>query len=395
MRYKQLLILCILAPVLLFGQASLEDRIAKNFARLEQLKKQITELKKQIKQAQTQERSARQQLELIDREMALLAQTKGALKEQAKLLTLRIRKTNEKLEATQKRLEQLKELYAKRAIYAYKYGKIRNLELLLSSESFNQALIRYRYLKIIAEHDTRTIKAIEKKKREIRAIRAQLADQLERKKESILEKERQERLYLARKAQKNDLLQKLKKEQVSYSHQLAQKQKEKEKMLALIAELERARELRKREKKPATKIPHFAFKNFRKAKGKLPWPVSGKIITHYGKQRDPKSKTYIKNTDIEIKSALGTPVQCVFKGIVRVITYLPGYGNTIIVDHGQGYYTVYSHLDEIYVDKEEAVSAGQIIATVGDSGSLEGAKLQFGIYGGRKTYNPEKWLSKR
>ncbi|HHJ53255.1 MAG TPA: hypothetical protein ENJ89_08695 [Caldithrix abyssi] len=395
MRSKQSILLFLLLPVLLVAQTGLEDRLSKNFARLEQLKKQIAELQKQISASRLKERSELEQLELIDREMALVARAKGVLKQQADLLSQRIHKTNQKLATTVKRLNQLKDLYAKRAVYAYKYGKIRNLELLLSSESFNQALIRYRYLKIIAEHDARTIKAIEKKKEEIKRIRARLADQLAQKQRNIREKEEQERQYVIRKKEKNALLQKLRRQQNIYRQRLAQKQKEKEKMLALIAELERERALRKKKKEPATRIPHFSFKDFRKAKGKLPWPVRGKIVTHYGKQRDPQSKTYIKNTDIEIKSKLGTPVQCVFKGVVRIITYLPGYGNTIIVDHGKGYYTVYSHLDEIYVEKGEAVSAGQIIATVGDSGSLEGAKLQFGIYGGKKTYNPEKWLSRK
>jgi len=84
----------------------------------------------------------------------------------------------------------------------------------------------------------------------------------------------------------------------------------------------------------------------------------------------------------------------VFSGIVRVVTYLPGYGNTVIVEHGNGYYTVYAHLAEIYVHKGAAVETNKVIGTVGDSGSLAGAKLQFGIYGGNKTYNPEKWLRK-
>ena len=62
------------------------------------------------------------------------------------------------------------------------------------------------------------------------------------------------------------------------------------------------------------------------------------------------------------------------------------------MDHGKGYYSVYSHLDEIYVQKEDFVKTGDVLATVGDSGSFSGAKLQFGIYGSQESYNPESWL---
>ena len=75
-----------------------------------------------------------------------------------------------------------------------------------------------------------------------------------------------------------------------------------------------------------------------------------------------------------------------------MITYLGGYGNTLIVDHGNGYYTVYSHLAEIYVRKNEIIETNQIIAQVGDSGSLAGSKLHFEIYGGNQSFDPQKWL---
>ena len=71
-----------------------------------------------------------------------------------------------------------------------------------------------------------------------------------------------------------------------------------------------------------------------------------------------------------------------------------GFGNTVIVDHNNGYYTVYAHLDEIAVKKFQILQAGSVIGTVGDSGSLEGAKLHFEIYANNEPQNPTRWLKK-
>lgn len=401
MRFKYFIIIALLCVAGLSGQ-SIDRQMDANRRQLESLKSEISRIKESLSRVKKNETSVLKQIDLIDEHSALIARQKGILKQQSRLLQKQIQRTNRNLESTKQRLTQLKSLYAKRLVYAYKYGRMRQAELLLSSASLNQAMIRYRYLKEIEAHDRRTLKSIQKKKIEIEKLKAALKNNLKRKQDNIREQKRQESIYLSQKKEKNRLLKKIRWNQITYGKELAAREKEKENLIQILLELERKRQLdlERRQKQSLSAKPEkrteplvdFKFDNFRKAKGKLPWPVSGKVISKYGKHKDPKSKTYVKNTDIEIRSKLGTPVRCVFKGVVRVITYLPGYGNTVIVDHGNGYYTVYSHLDEIYVQKNSSVRTNQVIATVGDSGSLAGAKLQFGIYGKQKVYNPEKWL---
>lgn len=79
---------------------------------------------------------------------------------------------------------------------------------------------------------------------------------------------------------------------------------------------------------------------------------------------------------------------------MTTITYIRGYGNTIIIDHGGGYYTVYTHIMDVEVDEGGYVQALDTIARVGDSGSLDGAKLHFEIWGNKQKLNPELWLRK-
>ena len=389
MKFKTIFWIFLFVPLYLVGQNQYDKELSKNRAMLKRLKAEIESIKEQIVKSRIEESSITQQISLIDKEVALISRSKGLLKRQSKIIENKISAANKQLKETRRRCDQLKKLHQKRLVYAYKYGRIRSLELILTSESLNQALIRYHYLKLIAEHDERNIQSIKKKKEEIEQIQTQLANDLSLKKTNLKEKQKEESSYLIRKSKKSALLKKLQWNKSLYKKQLALKEQEKEKINGFILAFERKR----KSKKPGgEKEVYIDFDDFSKAKGKLPWPVKGKLLTKYGKHRDPRLKTYIKNTCIEIQSSLGTPVKSVFTGVVRMITYLPGYGNTIIIDHGKGYYTVYSHLDEIYVEKDDFIKTGQVLATVGDSGSLSGSKLHFEIYGGQKTYNPEKWL---
>ncbi len=393
MNFKIIFLLFIFSlPLLLGAQSKYDKELLRNRSRLKQLQKEIEQIKEQISLSKERAMSISEQITMLDRELALLAHSRGLLERESRLIAAKVKETNTLLASTQARYDRLKQLYAQRLIYAYKYGRVRYLELLLTSESFNQAIIRYEYLRLIAEQDERILHNLEKKKREIEKLKKQLSIDLNNKRQNLTEKQIQQNRYVERMRERQAVLKKIRWTQSTYKKQLAQKELERKKLNGIIRLLEKQR--LEREQKPATDniYAQIQFDNFRQAKGKLPWPVQGKVITRYGKQRDPKSKTYINNTDIEISSTLGTPVHSVFKGMVSVITYMPAYGNTVIIDHGKGYYTVYAHLDEIYVVKNEVVETGQVIATVGNSGSFTGSKLQFGIYGGNKTYNPEEWL---
>ena len=135
--------------------------------------------------------------------------------------------------------------------------------------------------------------------------------------------------------------------------------------------------------------------NFAGQKGRLNWPVRGRLASKFGKYRNPELKTTLFNNGIDIAATKGSTVNCVFPGVASLITYMSGFGNTLIVDHNNGYYTVYAHLSEVLVQKYQILKAGDIIGTVGESGSLEGTKLHFEIYVQNKPVDPVKWLRRR
>jgi murein DD-endopeptidase MepM/ murein hydrolase activator NlpD len=129
-------------------------------------------------------------------------------------------------------------------------------------------------------------------------------------------------------------------------------------------------------------------------KGLLIMPVKGKIINLFGPYRNPKYNTTNYRSGIDIRADHGEPIRSVFQGKVIYSEWFKGYGNMIIIDHGHSYYTVYAHLEETFKSKGDSVDTGEVIATVGDTGSITGAKLYFEVRHHGKPMDPLKWLKK-
>ena len=127
-------------------------------------------------------------------------------------------------------------------------------------------------------------------------------------------------------------------------------------------------------------------------KGLLIRPVNGKIISSYGPYKHPKYNITNFRSGIDIEADNGEPVRSVFKGRVLYSSWFKTYGNMIIIDHGKNYYTVYAHLEEAFKAKGDEVETGEVIATVGDTGSMTGTKLYFEVRHHGKPVNPLPWL---
>ena len=159
-----------------------------------------------------------------------------------------------------------------------------------------------------------------------------------------------------------------------------------ESMQSLIAELERRRKQRAGE----GPVPGAAFATL---EGALGWPVSGPVLQPYGRSVHPEFKTVVVNKGVNIGASMGTPIRCVAPGTVEYVDWLPGYGKCIIVDHGDGFYTLYAHASAIFPAEGSTVNAGEVLGEVGDTGSLNGTQLYFEIRKGKDSLDPSAWLS--
>ena len=172
-----------------------------------------------------------------------------------------------------------------------------------------------------------------------------------------------------------------------------------EKQRRLAEQQERQRRLakavppvRNRTAPPDDGAPRTGFAGLR---GRLHWPVEGRVVGEYGAQIHPRFGTKTFRNGIDIDVAQGTSIVAVYPGRVLYTGWFRGYGNMIIVDHGGSYYTLYAHVSEVKVKEGDEIAQGQTIGTVGDTGSLQGPRLYFEVRHEGKAQDPAQWLAPR
>ena len=130
-------------------------------------------------------------------------------------------------------------------------------------------------------------------------------------------------------------------------------------------------------------------------RGRLEWPAAGRVVEEYGMRVNPRFGTKTFRNGIDIDAVDGSSVHAVYPGHVLYTGWFRGYGNLIIVDHGSEYYTLYAHVADMKVAEGDDVKQGQVIGTVGDTGSLQGPRLYFEVRYQGKPQDPAQWLRPR
>ena len=130
-----------------------------------------------------------------------------------------------------------------------------------------------------------------------------------------------------------------------------------------------------------------------RAEGALDWPVRGEVVGRFGQEKHPKWGTLTMNNGIDIAVPVGTAVHAVGKGRVDYVSDDFGtYGQIVIINHGDGYYTLYGHLSAIAVSVGNEVAPGQTVGRSGETGSLKGPVLHFEVRKGGQSLDPLQWL---
>ena len=285
------------------------------------------------------------------------------------------------------RIHANEEYVSGRLVALYKMSRLGKFHLLASAESMNKFIQRKAALEKILNYD-------EKIRRNLLENQAELKNMLKR-----LDADRALKSAHAAEHQKQTKLISL--EQSRRTKLLADIRKQKSLELAAIDSLVQAAAALERKitslstvELEATPDNNASQLPFSAHKGLLIMPVNGKITNLFGPYNNPKYNITNFRSGIDIKADQGEPIRSVFKGKVIYSEWFKGYGNMIIIDHGNSYYTVYAHLEETFKSKGDAVDAGEVIATLGDTGSMTGAKLYFEVRHHGKPLNPLNWLKK-
>lgn len=362
--------------------------VAQSKEELGGLKKKIQEEKQRVKAIHKKESSVISQLNKMDRNLSEKEKELKVLNRKLEGVVQKVRKTNEELQLVTQSVETQEAFLEKRLVALYKFGETGMPQIFFSSNSYAEFLNSRRYLASILGQDRELVEDFRKRQTVLGSYREQLKED--------------ERELQALKEQTEKKQAEIRKDRLQKSRLLDSVRGEKRIHLAAIKELETAsaqlqtllnrleREIREKAKAEVF-IP--AGKGFGTFRGKLAFPVEGRILSTFGKNENPKFNTFTVQKGIEIEAAIGAEIRAVYDGRVLYSDWFKGYGKILIIDHGEGYYTLSGHASALLKNVGEEVRGGEGVALVGDTGSLKGPCLYFEIRQRGKPLDPLEWLA--
>jgi septal ring factor EnvC (AmiA/AmiB activator) len=282
----------------------------------------------------------------------------------------------------------------RRLVDIYKRGPLHTFQVLLAAEGFGDLLSRYKYLYLTSQQDRSLVTDVEKLRNRVVTQRNNILNvrsELDRRRD---EREAEFSKYSELASERSRKLQTLQRSARSTERRLTELQKDESRLNGLLAALERARrdELARGALRGAVGAPGSITTA---DLGKLDWPVEGAIVYKFGRDTLP-SGGIIRWNGVGIAAGVGTPVKAVEAGKVRLVGQFGTYGLTVVVEHGNGYYSVYSHLESAAVKLGVSVGKGGIVGKVGGQNSDYGPHLHFEIRGENQiALDPTTWLRRR
>jgi septal ring factor EnvC (AmiA/AmiB activator) len=391
---RLLLIFFILLSAHTYGQKSKAQLQREKQQNLEKIK----ETEKILSETTREKKNTLGELSALNQRIAQQEMLIKSIKGEISLLDSDISENNQLIEALEKDVNRLKEEYAAMILAAQKAsGKIDRLTFLFSARSFEQLIMRLKYIEQYGKARQSQAEAIAKVQAILRE-QVQITEAKRKEKNSLLNEELKENNQLNNlKDKQRALVRSLEKQEKELRRDLAETKKaiaDLDRLIAKIIKEEMERAAREKESKKGKELSDatIALSNsFEENKNKFPWPVSGFVSQKFGRQQHPVLKGIeIQNDGVNIQTKQGEEVKSIFKGEVSRVAFTPGLGNTVIIKHGD-YFTVYTGLKDITVKQGQQVATNQEIGKVLSNG--EGiSELRFQIRKNFDALNPQEWL---
>jgi murein hydrolase activator len=389
-----IVLLAVSAPV--FAQPPRkEDPIQAEQRKLRQTEQQIRDEKRKAAEARARETSVLAELEQVEQRLADKRKEITRLDSRITRTQADVTGLRGEIQLLQRHRSGQEQALSRRLRAMYKvHAQGGALPMLLSGDDPVARAVAVRHLASLAALDARLIQEyrgtsdrLDDRRRREETRQRELADL-----RSDAQREQAEADRDA--AKRRVLLAKVRDERVYHERMVGELTEAARRLEAFITELQaRQRRLAKvPPPKGGVAPPGSGFGGLR---GRLPWPTEGRIVTAFGAQVHPRFGTRTFRNGVDIEANEGRDVAAVHAGHVIYTGWFKGYGNLVILDHDNEYYTLYAHMAEISVKEDDDVRQGQRIGTVGDTGSLEGPRLYFEVRHQGKPQDPEQWLRQR
>ena len=388
-----LLLLLVLIPSPAFSQR-------KNKAQLQKEKQQnlakISEVEKILAQTATQKKNSLGELNALNERIKEQENLINSIKGEVRLLDNEISENNDIISVLEEDLKKLKSEYASMLFAAQKaHNSTTRLMFLFSSESFDQMVMRLKYMEQYGEtrkmQADQIIKVQDELSGHVKSIRVRREE-----KNTLLNDQVRENDNLANLKQKqNKLVKTLVKEEKKLKRDLEDTKKAVAKLDRLIDEIIREEMARAASASKSKSAEAIALSSsFEDNRNKFPWPVSsGFVSLGFGRQHHPVlPNIWIQNNGVNIQTKQNEKVKSIFEGEVRRVAFIPTLGSTVIINHGE-YLTVYAGLKEVFVKAGQKVTTNQEIGKI--FSNQEGvSELRFQIFKNTTALDPQLWLRK-
>lgn len=374
----QTISLLILSLVLQQSSFAAGEDLAASRNELEEIRQRIGKTSRTLEEKKRAEKIANSDLQKVEKSLARMTDRVAVISSKLDLLTTRIRRAESDLGQTGAQIDGLSSLVKQRLVALYKGGETPLVQSIFTPGPASEVSADFVYLQRIVQHDRELLGGyqlrLNHQNQNLQQLAALRQEQLQLKQE--MEKERREMVQVAK--MKEDLLLRVRKDKITLSKQLSELQGRAKRIDGLIRNFETTRN-----REPAAPGTLFSGQ-----KGRLSWPVNGRVRIPFGNSRHPDLGTPYQSHGIELEVSGNLPVKSVWSGKVVFANAFKGYNNLLIIDHGDGYYTLYAQTAQLTCKVGDKIGRGEVVAqTDGSTG-----RFYFEIRKGGTPLDPVNWL---
>ena len=369
----------LLVVTLIFALA-LPSASAQRDSDLQRIRTDIARMRARLAEVRAQTQSAERELERVDLELAIhtneleLATAAEAAVAAAQAITER------EIATLMPRIEQQKKDLQRRLVALYRLGGLSYVRMFLELENNRSPIEAMSMLSYLVTRDARLVTRFQETQQQLAMRREQMGTQRKELLQTRLLVDARREAVIAARVEKQTMLERLRREESGTALELAALEEKARRLQRLVDTLSA---------RPSSMPP---VTDIRSVQGALAWPVEGKVFESFGRQRNPKFATYTVNNGLKIEASPGTPVRAVFQGTVLFAQWFKGYGNLIILDHGNRVFTLYGNLKQSSVAAGDRIATGQTIAGVGESEETATGHLYFEVRHDNRPEDPQRWL---
>jgi murein hydrolase activator len=370
------------------AQEQSDAKLRQQQEELSRIRRERDELQRRMRGLQSKVHDISEEVTNLDRQHNATVRVVRSLDQQLTTLNGEVEHTTANLVRAQDEVQIKQAVLRKRLVEIYKRGPLFTFEVLLSAKSFGDLVARYKYLHILAQRDRTVVRRVDQLRSQIIGQRRQLVSLQNGVEQNRVEKSREAERLAALEQQRQQSLKKAQSDQKKAKARLAELARSEARLNNVIEGFESARR-RAASRSGAAPLAPSSIRT--SDYGRLDWPVDGSIIYRFGRVVNPNNTTTRWN-GIGIAASSGTGVKSVSSGEVVLADVMGTYGNTIIIQHGGGDYSVYGSLSDMAVSKGARVTKGQTIGTIGATDPSLPPHLHFEIRHGGPAVDPLDWL---